>query len=290
MTSSVQEDTDTALLSLADVGVWLSLLAALAIPVYSLGLIALTAQIAFTYSLDYSTAWYAASLVPNKVVLGQGLRVVVVQPWYFLIILPSTVHNMWGVYRSSGRLVEARMEVAKIAGVREQLDARGHDDELGRQMQASLDRLKEMVEESPRSRMPQGLIKWVGLLVVVMLLALMVLALVARDWSTTAGLLTTFVTTGTFLYVGTVFARRRIPFRWALPIAFLVVYAGAVLIAAVSAGLSEPPLPLVKISAQPPRQGQLLTHADGYWHILTEGSLVVVPDCGVTFVTVTPAP
>ncbi len=70
MTSSVQEDTDTALLSLADVGVWLSLLAALAIPVYSLGLIALTAQIAFTYSLDYSTAWYAASLVPNKVVLS----------------------------------------------------------------------------------------------------------------------------------------------------------------------------------------------------------------------------
>ncbi len=288
--SSMQDSQARPVLSLGDVGVWLSLLAALAIPLYSLGLIELTAQIAFTYELDYSTAWYAASLVPDKVVLGQGLRVVIAQPVYFATILVSLVTSIRSYQRSAERWQEIRLEAAKISGVAEQLKAAGPDEELERQLRASLDRVDELAEESRQSRMPRWFRKWFAPLFLVLWLVSFVLAFIGRQWSFVVPTLTTLGASGLLLFVADVFARRRIPFRWTLPVTFLVAYAGAAIVAAVSAGLSEPPLPAVKIDAQPPRQGQLITHTDGYWHILTRGALVAVPDSGVGSVVVTRSP
>jgi hypothetical protein len=64
-------------LSIADVA---ALLTAAGIAVYALGLIGLAVPIRNHFATNFSTAWYAVSLVPKTVVAGQGLRIWVQWP------------------------------------------------------------------------------------------------------------------------------------------------------------------------------------------------------------------
>ncbi len=64
---------------------------------YSLGLTVLSLRINERVH-NFSTAWYAASLVPNKVVLGQGVRL-----FFTPLVLPALVFLAIGLWLTLGR-------------------------------------------------------------------------------------------------------------------------------------------------------------------------------------------
>jgi hypothetical protein len=59
-------------MTLGDIAALLTAAGAIA---YVLGLVGFTIPIWRVYHTDFSTAWYAVSLVPNTVVAGQGVRI-----------------------------------------------------------------------------------------------------------------------------------------------------------------------------------------------------------------------
>jgi hypothetical protein len=72
--------------------------ASLAASVYVLGLVALWAPIARTYTHDINTAWYAVSLVPRVTVAGHGLKPVLIPVVVFFVSLLYLVysnHEKW---------------------------------------------------------------------------------------------------------------------------------------------------------------------------------------------------
>jgi len=76
------------------------IVAATAGAIYSLGLIALWAPIVRAYTGDFSTAWYAVSLLPNTVVAGQGVRQLVVGPLSFSLLIIIAI-LLWGFARAT---------------------------------------------------------------------------------------------------------------------------------------------------------------------------------------------
>jgi len=57
------------------IGELATLLTAAGVGIYVLGLIGVALSIRLTFTNSWSTAWYAASLMPRVVVAGQGMRV-----------------------------------------------------------------------------------------------------------------------------------------------------------------------------------------------------------------------
>ena len=79
------------------------LLVVLGLAVYTLGLFALWAPIATTYTHDVVTAWHAASLVPRPVVVGLGVRQLVAFP---LIATITILGLYFVVYRLLGAIAK----------------------------------------------------------------------------------------------------------------------------------------------------------------------------------------
>lgn len=82
-----------------------ALLAVAAIGVYVVGLFALWITISRTFTNDFSTAWYAVSLVPREVVAGQGVRQVLWYPTFSLMLLIS-MYVLTGFLRGVLRIRE----------------------------------------------------------------------------------------------------------------------------------------------------------------------------------------
>lgn len=94
MSSTADKETQRSV-SLADIGAALTMAAALALPLYAVGFIVLIAQMYGTNGSSFSTTLYAASLVPNRVVVGQGMRVLWAEWAYILPFLLLTVSTAW---------------------------------------------------------------------------------------------------------------------------------------------------------------------------------------------------
>jgi hypothetical protein len=100
--SSLRNDTEGAR---AAQPLWLTIVQSVAIitvppaTFYALGVVALWLPIAMDYTHDFSTAWYATSLVPRTVVIGQGIKTFGPP---LLITLGSALW-VWSLGRGSGR-------------------------------------------------------------------------------------------------------------------------------------------------------------------------------------------
>jgi hypothetical protein len=63
---------------------------AVGIAVYVMGLVGLSVTIRFNFTRDFTTAWYAVSLLPRTVVAGQGVRLWLMWPIIVTVILLPT--------------------------------------------------------------------------------------------------------------------------------------------------------------------------------------------------------
>jgi hypothetical protein len=77
--------------SLQEYGGLSAVLAATAAGIYAVGLLSIFLPIALKYTNDFTTAWYAVSLIPNITVAGQGAKQLLVGPLGVLLLAFSIV-------------------------------------------------------------------------------------------------------------------------------------------------------------------------------------------------------
>jgi len=95
-----------------------ALITALAAAVYVLGLVALFIPNSLAYTGDFSTAWYAVSLVPKTVVAGHGVRQLLAQPLLGIFLVVALVLLNYWVSKRFGRVWLRRMNaILSIGGV-----------------------------------------------------------------------------------------------------------------------------------------------------------------------------
>ncbi len=98
-----------------DVGQLLTIVAALVGPLYVFGLFALEQQLERRYSIDWSTAWYAASLAPRTVVAVQGVQILLSKSTVLVLMMNLLVPI------AAMLLTIARMDDSKVQSQLEQL-------------------------------------------------------------------------------------------------------------------------------------------------------------------------
>lgn len=223
---------------------------------YSLGLIALLMPIALGYTHDFSSAWYAVSLAPKTVVVGQGIRHLLGTPT--LIVIGYLAG--WGLYR--------------------------YFDDIISQMQGYMGRLLKLSFlavvialialgfwltwrwlQTPNSLHPAGYI----------LYGAIAGALVGKPFPKTAAR-NNDSNSPDMLEIRRQMKRTMIVGTsvWL----FLLGFASIAL-------LNEPPLPSVEIDGANVTEGKLLNHIDGFWYVFNEeGELVAIPDAEVKKVRV----
>ena len=95
-----------------------ALLAVAAIGIYLVGLFALWFPISRTFTGDFTSAWYAVSLLPRTVVAGQGVRQVLAYPVLSVFVL-CFIYLAVGVVKKRLRvdLITASLIVALVIAV-----------------------------------------------------------------------------------------------------------------------------------------------------------------------------
>lgn len=221
-----------------------ALIAAVPAALYALGLAALWVQISTTYTQDFAVAWYAASLVPNTMVLGQGIHVF----WEELL---------WLIVLALVTYTPVRRSFSHRPGT-PAMSSRAKKTMIGILIAIlfTMYLLITFVElpEDPVGTFPLFRVASFACGTASALLAALVLV-----WN----------------------AERGTPLHTRILVMLAILYMGAFGIGIFDSALDEPPLPSVTLNAAGTDniEGQLLVHAEGYWHILTrEGSVVSVPD------------
>lgn len=257
--STTQETEARAALTLSSIGTVVSIVATLTVPLYAVGFVALAAQIAATYTGDFSAALYAASLVPDKVIVGQGLRAFWIAPY------------------TAGSFVISVLLLARL-----------YQRPVG-----AIPVLKAVLflgDWRTYSTRPLLLAR-VFYLSVALLFAVLVQGFVMRgDKSLWYVLSLVFVV----IVVSQIIRRGRETgaprVSYYLP-SILIGYAGMIAQLLFVTSLAEPPLPHVALQPatnQAAISGRLVTHSDGYWHVLTTDRLVAVRDADVRTATLSP--
>lgn len=249
---TAQDSETRAAITLSTIGTWLSLAAAVTLPLYAVGYVALAAQIAAAHTADFSTAFYAASLVPDKVILGQGLRAFWTEPLLVLTFLISVV-----VWNTDRRPLPFDFVRAALTGFERQHYKR-----------RSLWRFR------------------IGLAAFVALLILPEVFLGGPSVSLAPSV------TGFLLGYVIVWGRQlgfpRISYHLA---AIMLIAVGMIAHLVLLADLEEPPLPQVVLQRDGGAasvSGRLVAHSHGYWHVLTGNQLLSVRDADVTTAATSP--
>jgi hypothetical protein len=254
-------------------GALAAIITALAALTYVLGIVALWIPIARAYTGDYSTALYAASLVPRTVVIGQGVRSWFGPALYITILfsvlsvlwfslgsfLQESFRKWWLPIWSSGVIVY--MTLAALLAYELHLDLSPH---------------------KPWREMHGATLTWT---IVSWALYFSGLAGVfAYAWRKEGG-------------------RDRLlrkpdreaifhPKAWIAGLRYATLVFLVVMIASIPADAAkDPPLPTVAISGASEREmgGYLLAHSDATWYILNrEGLLMAIPDDEIEAVRISP--
>ena len=267
---------------------------------YILGLVTLWAPIAWSYTHDFDTAWYAVSLVPKTTVAGLGVRYLLAPA--LLYTMPGTVVSalLYRWYKTS-RLRETipdywRRLLRRLFGSTLQWPARHRTE-------------RKRISPIP----PQINIAIVAFIV----FAFFVLVFIRENPEVQAvyankgipGLLEdrriaedilTFVsaiilTTLGVLYGALVFMRSRrgdTSFREAFRLReaggiFFIFFIGYAFYAfTILVFAREPPLPTAEITGRTETEGKLLGHTDGFWYVIKEDNVIAIPDGEVRTVKV----
>lgn len=222
------------------------------------------------YKLDFVTAWYAASLASNKVILGVGVDHLRTN-WYvillFLVFIPLVFLPLYRQYAD---------ELAKPAGEALQLE---RAEPLSQPRQ----------EANSRSR--TNMAPWAVVAVVSAVLVVLI-GFVGHQWGILLAITVMIpVGIGANLLTGYGALRKGPPLRIAAEIA-LLLYIASVLASFLTGSSRALPLPPIEIPQESGSvlRGRLLNHADGYWHVLSneQGGLVSIKDDNAKAVTIAP--
>lgn len=222
-----------------------------AICIYVVGLWALWLPISRTFTNDFSTAWYAVSLVPQTVIAGQGVRQVLIQPALALFLImcfyvfAAVLRGRFRLHNITIALVLALVFAVPIMGWMIWIIVTG--------------------EKTKEPFAPSNLVE----------AGISTLAFVI---SIVGGL-----ASGTMLNRGLQFAEGNyLPKVVSVSniVRGVTVSCVAVIIAAfLNSAVREPPLPTVKFSKSSIAEGALLTHSEGFWYVFdSKGQLQAIPD------------
>lgn len=241
--------------SLASIGAWLSVIAAIVVPIYGLSFTVLVVQLRATYKFDWPTSWYAASLASERLVAGVALA---------FLLSPGVLISLIG----AALLAVALLVLARLAPLPRNGDwSRYRDYGWRKVLESFLFRRKDRV--------------W-NLLTLVQILTPVALILVnmqfGREWwrITTPILGTVTGSWGSVLMIRDLARGRPLPVRILRLLSLFYVY--LLVTTAVQARILPPPLPPVELSDG--TQGRLLGHSDGYWAIIVgpDAELRAVPE------------
>lgn len=218
---------------------------------YAVGLVVFILQLLVTFELDFATALHAASLVSQIVILGQGLRVLVIPTFLFTaVLLPAFL------FYASPKRVRKMFEEA------EQKDGTN--------------------KKVPKSRFFTFATKILfPISFIVFVLFPIGIALFQGNWRQLISLII-YLIVGVVIGLVLLFtAEQGHSLRRRSFVSFSILLVGSFIAAFVSGQLAQPPLPPVQIQSQGQQiQGTLLVHTDGYWYVFTNPSkaLQVIPD------------
>lgn len=228
-----------------------ALLAVAAIGVYIVGLFALLFPISRTFTGDFTTAWYAVSLVPRTIVAGQGVRQVLAYPAISVLVLTAfflLVAFLRVRLRRSATGVTFVLALIVLVAVTAYLAWIVFTAEPSESVYS-------------RSNLVEAGISTFGLLVVI----------VGGFWG------------GLLLSRGIEFVEGHylphIPNPKYLVRGLAVLMVAVLIMASLSAAIKDPPLPEVSLTGASITSGTLVTHSEDFWFVFDQdGTLQAIPD------------
>jgi hypothetical protein len=234
---------------------------------YTLGILLLSMQIHLTYDLPFASTWQAATLVPEPIVFGQGIRVILADP--LLIIFCA----LFFAFRKP-QSVDRRAEERDNSDLSKKIIWIGNS----------------------------GWDKWdikivLGTTVAIVLMYLITGLILIKQNSVApafefakraTSVILTFVFGG-FISMAAIETRKQnYPFFARVGVIFVVAYVGVFLAAMLRGDLNEPPLTKVEIKqGKTLVQGRLLAHKDDYWHIIEDsGNIIAISNDEAKVVTI----
>lgn len=270
-------------LQFADVA---SLVAVVSVITYSVGLFVFWYPISATYTGDFASAWYATSLVPRNVVVGHGVRQVFL-PYLAIMLVLAGNFVVW-FYISTSPYIKNKPILQGII-----YNACFYLSIIGL-LYCGL-RYYDLAASSP----PWTTWLFAAIMVAIFVLTILTVVLIrslrpGRDQEEQAWKSITEASTfGESLRMFYQDLQAHSRYYIALVAWLFVGYFGIVL--GITVLDTKPPLSKVEISGQRPAQGQLLSHADGFWYIFEQQKdkqgdkqvkLVAIPDAKVEDVEV----
>ncbi len=245
---------------------------------YALGIVVLAIQLWATYRFDFATTWHAATLVPPNVVLGQGMRVL----WYSWFLLPALLFSLFVAARYRDPF-PTPSSYAEAQQARERL----------RQYRL----FGPIAAKWPLPKAEKRVLVIFGAWIIVMLVLFGYQALIGQPLAALMGVLrfgvslvTTVVIGGVIMHVITQGHQQRLSRLSRSVRLFAVFYVFALLLVLLSGQLNTPPLTVVELEKDgvTTERGRLLSHGDGYWHLIAEpdGNIVSIRDEDVSKATV----
>jgi len=243
-----------------------ALVTVLVATVYAIGLFALWLPIATSVTHDYLTSWYAVSLMPRMVVIGQGIQVLFGVPLLAPLIV---VLILWCVFFISSLTQRLRR---KQKETKSKLFLRTDFDTLGQWFNIEKETLKFLLFVD------------LGIAAVAVIVSV-VLGSDLWHWlpiyfiSSFGGMIASDFMKRATMTEGR-WGRPQIASRKWLARTFLTFYLTFVLNSLAGILYASPNLLFVSMEEQKDLKfGRLVAHADGYWHIIDgQGTLRAIPD------------
>ncbi len=261
MAEEKQESSKQSFANLIDL---ISAITAVAGFLYTCGILLLSVQIHLTYQLPFAATWYAATMVPQQIVFGQGLQAILYSPVTFLVVI------IFGIVLSR----------------REFLQGDPTEDQDGSFL-------------SKKYSIPNGFYQFLMKYALIWILLFSVIP--AQEALRLGSLqplqmlvpfIARFMVAGLtmigFIIVTTQSRKHNLSFPVVVAIIFSLGYANMFLSAALHGDLNEPPLTSIEIKKDNTIvRGRLLAHEGDYWHVIENtGTIVAISNDNAKTVTI----
>jgi hypothetical protein len=263
--------------SLAEVSALLAVFGAMT---YVLGLFALWVPIARAYTHDFTSAWYAASLVPKTIIAGQGVKELLGLPLFTVLGVVVVIMIRQLTLRSDEDTAEAafrRFSWFLIAITAICVPFFGY---------------YPLFKTLTSSAMEGSYVDVLG----VYLEHFRYIQNYAAAWVVLLGAsLTALYLSYNREFLGLQLSSEnplpKVTDRRLVLSSFALVFGLSFLGGFVNTSLySQPPMPTVEITGTSKVEGALLTHTEGFWYVFNQdGELIAIPDDEVKTVRVSPA-
>lgn len=228
---------------------FLASLAAIAGVLYALGLVLFIFQLWTTFGTSFSTALFAASIVSQVVIVGQGLRVVWVEPLLSVALFGFTILSLLTVPERHNQ--RTRQAILRSA--------------------SSQTRSKSSLTLGPIVVLDRRVFFWLAIVFFVFFAGPLSYYIYIGNWRSVAQAFVRIIIaiSAPLAFYYDISRGRNLLWRLLTPV--FILYFGLAFSALVGAQLDTPPLPTIQLYINGQlQQGRLVAHQDGYWYLFTE--------------------